>query len=84
MPTNRDLRGEKPMLKRALKSAAGIGIGVMTGSVIIPRLLFSGRYNSTYPPLSIHALQGFLFGYAGSFAVCLLVEWLKTKSVKEN
>lgn len=74
------------MIKKTLKSGIVIGtsIGVTIGSIIIPRLLFPWRYNSTFPPIVLHALLSFICAYAGSFLIILLIEWIKLKLKKQS
>jgi len=67
------------MIKEALKRAAGMGIGVALGGCILPRLLYPHMYNNTYPPIWQQAILYFAVGYIVSFAVYLLIAWLKAK-----
>lgn len=68
------------MVKRALKSAIGIGVGATLGGVLLPRLLFPAQYNETFPPIWQQVLLYFAVSYAVSFLTYLLIEWLKSKS----
>lgn len=67
------------MVKKALKSAIGVSIGVTAGSVVLPRILFSERYNNTYPPILEQTLLYLAVSYGVCFFVYLLIEWIKTK-----
>lgn len=67
------------MLKRALKFAIGPSVGITIGGIIIPRIMFSNLYNETYPPILVQACLYFVVGYAVSFLVSLLIEWVKSK-----
>ncbi len=67
------------MVKRALKSAIGVSLGVAIGGTVLPRLLRPWFYNNTYPPLWIHALLNFSFAYAACFLIYLFAEWIKSK-----
>ena len=60
------------MIRQALKRAFGVSLGVTIGGVLLPRLLWTWRYNATFPPLALHVLLYFV----GSFVVCFLVTWL--------
>ncbi len=67
------------MIKRALKSAIGVSVGLTIGGVFLPRILFSERYNDTYPPIEVQTLQYLLVSYIVCFLVSLLIEWIRTK-----
>lgn len=72
------------MIKKALKSAIGISIGLTFGGVVLPRLMFPEFYNHTYPPLLKQILIYFLFSYAVCFLTSLLINWIKIKLNKES
>lgn len=67
------------MLKRALKFAIGPSVGITIGGIIIPRIMFSNLYNETYPSIPVQACLYFVVGYAVSFLVSLLIEWVESK-----
>lgn len=67
------------MVKRALKSAIGVSLGIAAGGTVLPRLLHPYFYNNTYPPLWIHALLNFSIAYISCFLMYLLAEWIKSK-----
>lgn len=68
------------MIKRALKSAVGISIGITIGGVIIPRVFtFKNLYNDTYPSIYIHGIMYFIGSYIVCFLFSLLIEWIKSK-----
>lgn len=66
------------MFKKSMKRAIGPSIGVMIG-LTISRVLFANLYNETSPSIFVHAILGLVTGYIGSFGVCLLIEYIKTK-----
>jgi len=71
---------EMERVKKALKSAIGVGIGLTIGGVIIPRLwLFPNLYNETYPPIFLHILEYFVMSYIVSFVGFWLIDWAKSK-----
>ncbi|MDK2808857.1 MAG: hypothetical protein PWP24_1594 [Clostridiales bacterium] len=70
------------MLKKSLKSAVGVSIGITLGGCIIPRILFSDLYNNTFPPIWEHALTYLIQGYLVSFLVSLLINWIESKKEK--
>lgn len=74
----------KFMFKRALKSAIGVSIGVTIGSVVLPRILFPGLYNNTYPPILKQTVLYFMISYVVCFLATLLIEWIKIKMKKES
>lgn len=67
------------MIKKAAKQAIGIGLGCTLGGTVLPRLLLAQNYNSTWPPLWQHVATSFVVCYGVSFAVFLMVNWLKAK-----
>ena len=67
------------MLKKALKSGIGPGIGLTLGAVIVPRLRQPELYNETYPHLILHSLLYFLGGMIVCALVTLLIEWIRVK-----
>lgn len=67
------------MIKKAAKQAIGIGLGCALGGTVLPRLLLAQNYNSTWPPLWQHVATSFVVCYGVSFAVFLMVNWLKAK-----
>lgn len=67
------------MMKKTAKQAVGVGIGCTLGGTVLPRLLLAQNYNSTWPPLWQHAIIGFVACYGASFAVFLLINWVKAK-----
>ena len=68
------------MIKKALKSAVGISIGITIGGVIIPRLfMFKNLYNETYPPVFVHSMIYFVGSYMVCFLFFILLEWIKSK-----
>lgn len=71
------------MIKKSLKSAIGIGIGTTLGGCILPRLLLSGAYNDTWPPIWKQAILYFVISYPVAFLVFLLIEWVKSKIKSE-
>ena len=73
------------MIKKAAKQAIGIGLGCTLGGTVLPRLLLAQNYNSTWPPLWQHVATSFVVCYGVSFAVLLLMNWLKAKwGTKKN
>lgn len=68
------------MIKRALKLAIGPSLGITLGGIIIPRMMYPSRYNETYPPILLHVILYLFVGYMVSFLVCLLIEWIKSKT----
>lgn len=72
------------MIKKSLKSAIWVALGVTFGSVILPRLMSPQLYNETYPSLLLQAFAGFCAGYVASFLVYLLIEYVKSKKKKES
>lgn len=67
------------MVKEALKSAFGPSLGVTLGGQIIPRIIYSERYNETYPTLFKNVAFVFIILYSVCFLVSLLTLWLKEK-----
>lgn len=60
--------------KKAVKLAFWIAVGTAIGGVLLPRLLFSENFNSTYPPLLLHLLMYAGVGFAASFLVQMLID----------
>lgn len=68
------------MIKRSLKAAIGVSIGIVIGGVIIPRLfLFPYLYNETFPSIFMHSIIYFGGSYIVSFLIFLFIEWIKLK-----
>ena len=70
------------MVKQALKSAIGIGVGTTIGGCVLPRLFFGDLYNGTWPPIWAQALMYFAVGYTVAFLIFLLINWLKCRKDK--
>lgn len=67
------------MIKKALKSAVGISIGIVIGGVIIPRLFTNKNlYNDTYPSILVHSIMYFVVSYIACFLMSLLFEWIQS------
>lgn len=67
------------MVKKSLKQAIWVGVGVSIGGCILPRLLFKELYNNTWPPIWQDAILYFIGGYVGSFLIFLIINWFKSK-----
>jgi len=67
------------MIKKSLKSAIGVSLGVTIGGCVLPRIFFSNLYNNTWPPIWQQAILYFIAGYAVSFLVYLIINWIKSK-----
>lgn len=68
------------MIKKSLKSAISISIGITIGGVIIPRLFtFKDLYNHTYPPIFVHIIKYLATTYIVCFIILLLIGWIKSK-----
>ncbi|KXL52802.1 hypothetical protein CLNEO_18240 [Anaerotignum neopropionicum] len=70
------------MIRKSLKSAIGISIGVAIGKCILPRLIFTELYNDTYPPIWKQAILSLVVGYITAFLVVLFFNWIKSLSSK--
>jgi hypothetical protein len=72
------------MVKRSLKAAIGVSVGITIGGIIIPRVfMFPHLYNDTYPPILVHSIMYFVVSYVACFLFFLLFEWIKFK-LKRN
>jgi hypothetical protein len=67
------------MIKKSLKSAIGVSIGVTIGGCVLPRIFFSNLHNDTWPPIWQQAVLYFVIGYVASFLVYLVINWIKSK-----
>lgn len=67
------------MIKKALKDAMGVSIGVTIGSVIIPRIAFPHLYNHTWPSIEKQSILYFVILYVACFGIYLSIEWIKSK-----
>ena len=66
------------MVKRALKFAIGPSVGIVVGNLLF-RITNQHLFNETWPPILTQSLLYLVVGYAGSFVVILLIEWIKSK-----
>ncbi len=65
------------MIKKSLKSAIGVSIGLTFGGYVLPRFL-----NENYLPFSMkQVIVYLLFSYSIAFLVSLLINIIKSKSV---
>lgn len=72
------------MVKRSLKTAIGVSIGITIGGVIIPKLfLFPDLYNETFTSIFAHSIIYFGSSYSVSFLIFLFIEWIRSK-LKSN
>ena len=67
------------MMKKTAKQAVGVGIRCTLGGAVLPRLLLPQNYNDTWPPLLQYTMTSFVICYGASFAVLLLINWVKAK-----
>ncbi|MEA4816720.1 MAG: hypothetical protein VB120_07685 [Lachnospiraceae bacterium] len=69
----------KKTIKKSGVFAVAIGFGNALGGVVIPRLTRPWLYNETYPSIFVQALLSFAVGFAVSFSIYMLIEWIKSK-----
>lgn len=67
------------MLRKALKSAIGVAIGITIGGCALPRICFPNLYNETWPPLWKQIISYFVVGYVTAFLVFLIINWVLSK-----
>ena len=72
------------MIKRALKSAIGVSVGVMISNIIITRFLLHELYNSTNPSVGFQVLQCLLIGYITGFLIFFVIELIKSKARRDK
>ena len=70
------------MVKRALKFAIPLSLGMTLGSISL-RYIFPQLYNETFKPTLIVTFIYFCISYIASFLVVLLIEWVRSKIVRK-